>query len=363
VHQVAVNTRYVWLVDMTKVLRHKDLNVIFRQSAPTTVMSTGVAQEPSDHDYLQHHLGDDEDWGIARQVTAAPLTPPQPIDMANQEMTYDKPAPGSSHGAEIHTGQGDTQWLVKKAPPQAPHMVDMDVAANRIAAHSGLEAPATFKMNTPEGGTASAQLMYPGAKDAFPGTGPLDPEKLSDDDMATIQKHHALDWMLSNHDDHNRNFIRTQDGKLVGIDKGQSMKFFNNDRLAWDFFPNAHEPVHNTMYRNMAKGGRQLHDPRQGEVGKYIQGLQDIPDEEYQEMLLPYAQGAADQGELAKDWKAAGYQPHHGGVNVMGDPRIKPNDVAMYLEAATARKNSLMHDFGKLYDKAQAHRNTGTGIV
>lgn len=348
------------------ILRQREIDAIFREADMAAVIG-GAGDELPDHDYLQHHLGDDEDWGVARTAAApaAPkpqLQPAQPVKYENSGLAYDKPAPGSSHGAEIHNDpSGDAQWLVKKAPPQAPHMVDMDVAANRIATHSGLEAPATFKMNTPEGGTASAQLMYPKAKDAFPGK--FDPETLSDDDMATIQKHHALDWMLANHDDHKQNFIRTKDNKLVGIDKGQAMKFFNNDRLHWDFFPNAHEPVHNTMYRNMAKGGRLLHDPRKGALAQYIQGLQDIPDEEYQEMLAPYAQGAADQGQLATDFKASGYQPHHGGVNVMGAPRVKSNDVAGFLEAATARKNSLMNDFGKLYDKALAHHETGSGIT
>lgn len=348
------------------VLRQREIDAIFREAdmAPAIgVMPVGTAPELPDHDYLQHHLGDDEDWGVARTAAATKLQPAQPIDMANQEMTYDKPAPGSSHGAEIHKGAGDTNWLVKKAPPKAKSMVEMDVAANRIASHSGLEAPATFKMNTPEGGIASAQLMYPHAKDAYPGHGKIDPESIPDDDLLTFQKHHALDWMLSNHDDHNRNFIRTQDGKMVGIDKGQAMKFINNDRLHWDFFPNEHEPVHNTLYRNMAQGGRVLNDPRQGELGQYIQGLQDIPDEDYQAMLRPYAEQAAQEGVLAKDFKAAGYQPHHGGVNVMGDPRIPANDPEAFLNTATARKNTLMQDFGKLYDKALSHHNTGTGIA
>ena len=110
----------------------------------------------------------------------------------------------------------------------------------------------------------------------------------------------------------------------------------------------------------MAQGGRQLHDPRQGELGKYIQGLQDIPDEDYQAMLRPYAEGAASQGELAPDSNKQTYW--NSGKTTMGPGRVKPNDVALFLEAAAQRKNNLMNDFGKLYDRAQAHRNTGTGI-
>lgn len=349
------------------ILRHAERDVIFRQSdmAPTVGVIPPVATELPDHDYLQHHLGDDEDWGVQKTAAGQLAPPAQAVDYANSGLDPNtaKPAPGSSHGAEIHSDHsGNAQWLVKKAPPQAQSMVEMDVAANRIASHSGLEAPATFKMNTPEG-TASAQLMYPHAKDAYPGNGKIDPESLPDDDLLTFQKHHALDWMLANHDDHNRNFIRTQDGKMVGIDKGQSMKFINNDRLAWDFFPNEHEPVHNTLYRNMAQGGRVLNDPRQGELGKYIQGLQDIPDEDYQAMLRPYAEQAAKEGMLAKDWKSAGYHPHHGGDLVMADARMPPNDPDAFLNVATQRKNNLINDFGKLYDRALSHHNTGTGIA
>jgi hypothetical protein len=302
-----------------------------------------------DHDYLQHHLGDDEDWRIPRTAAV-----PAAFGTGWPQLNYEKPG-GGSHGAEIHGDGKGGQWLVKKPPPNAPYMADIDVAAGQIAAHSGLEAPATFK--TPTGG--SAQKMYPGAKDAFPGS--FDPESLSDPDLLTIQKHHALDWLMSNHDDHKQNFIRTPDGKLVGIDKGQSMKFINNDRLHWNFYPNEHEPVHNTLYRNFAQGGRQLNDPRQGELGGYIKGLQDIPDHEYRGMLEPYAKGAAAAGELGKDWSKSQYW--NSGHTPMGPGRFKPNDVEGFLQSAVERKNSLMHDFGNLYDKAQAHRATGTKVA
>lgn len=357
------------------ILRQRDRDAIFREAEMAAVIG-GAAEELPDHDWLQHGLGDDEDWGILRRRTtrlnlptppkrrqgAGALTPPSVVHMGD-DLTYSGPAPGSSHGAEIHSGSDGSQWLVKKAPPHAQSMVEMDVAANRLAAHSGLEAPASFKMSTPEGGIASAQQMYPGAKDAYPGKASVKPDAIADNDLLEIQKHHALDWLISNHDDHNRNFIRTQDGQLVGIDKGQAMKFFNNDRLHWDFFPNQHEPVHNTLYRNMAQGGRQLNDPREGELGTYIQGLQDIPDEQYSEMLRPYAEQAAKEGKLALDWKTKGYVPHHGGDWHPADAHIPANDPEAFLKAAVERKNSLMHDFGALYDRARFHAMTGSGIA
>jgi hypothetical protein len=147
----------------------------------------------------------------------------------------------------------------------------------------------------------------------------------------------------------------------VGIDKGQSMKFINNDRLHWNFFPNEHEPVHNTIYRNFAKGGKPIFDPREGELGKYIHGLQSIPDNEYRGMLEPYAKGAAAAGELAPDWNKSQYW--NSGHTQMGPKRFEPNDVEGFLNTAVGRKNSLMHDFGDLFDKAVAHRATGTKIA
>jgi hypothetical protein len=86
--------------------------------------------------------------------------------------------------------------------------------------------------------------------------------------MMTVQKHHALDWLIGNHDAHERQFIRSPEHGLVGIDKGQAFKYFNHDRLDWNYHPNTkyqeHEPVANTVYRNFAKGGRD--ERRLGEV-------------------------------------------------------------------------------------------------
>lgn len=307
------------------------------------------------HDWLQHTLGDDEDWGQEgpRHEAAMPTGLPEGLK-------YHSPAQGSTHNAELwRDPKTDENWLVKHSPPKMGFLADGDVAANHIATQSGVETPATFKTDFGKG-PASAQYMYPGAKDAFPAGKPINPDKLSDDDLMTIQKHHALDWLISNHDSHERQFIRLQDGKLAGIDKGQAFKYFNNDRLHWNFHPNGalyneHEPVYNTLYRNMAKGGRQLFDPRDGELGKYVQGLQDIPDEEFASTLMPYAQGAAKSGMLAKDFS--------GSYDGFGKPRVAPNDPDAFIKAALERKNHLTEDMGGLYDRAMAHRVTGEKIA
>lgn len=310
-----------------------------------------------DHDWTQHTLGDEHYGEHPRRLQAAdgPSAPEPVFDPATSE--FFKEAPGSSHGAKIFRNPTTKEnWLVK--PDSTGGMLAHgDVAAHHIAQLSGVETPPTFKSDI-GGQPASAQLMYEGAKDAFPGY-PLQPDKLSDDDLLAIQKHHALDWLIGNHDGHERQFIRTADGKLVGIDKGQAFKHYNQDRLHWNYHPNSafseHEPVYNTLYRSMAQGGRLLNDPRQGELGKYVQGLQDLDDDDYRASLTPYAQAAAQAGFLGKLWK--GYDGH--------DPKkhFTPNDVNSFLDYALTRKHSLVHDMGDIYDRAMAHRTTGTKIA
>ena len=315
-----------------------------------------------DHDWTQHVLGDRDMWIIARLAApAATMQPYTPGSVKAFDPTGLKPSKGAggSHGATIYSGPNG-EWVIKQPPPDAPYLAYVDVAANHIAQMSGVDTPDTFlsdgKAVGLKPGPISAQVRFPGAKDAYPNK-QFDPEKVSDDDLLTIQKHHALDWLLSNHDSHPMGFIRLQDGRLAGIDKGQAAKYFGQDRLHWNFHPNQDynetEPVYNTLYRNFATGGRQILDPSQGELAKYIQHLQAIPDKEYADIWRPYAEAAAKQGALCHPWHHTGLVPS----------TIPPNDVEAFLKAAVERKHNLAKDFADLYARAVAHRMTGTKIA
>lgn len=301
-------------------------------------------------------------WVIARLAApAATMQPYTPGSVKAFDPTGLKPSKGAggSHGATIYSGPNG-EWVIKQPPPDAPYLAYVDVAANHIAQMSGVDTPDTFlsdgKAVGLNPGPISAQVRFPGAKDAYPNK-QFDPEKVSDDDLLTIQKHHALDWLLSNHDSHPMGFIRLQDGRLAGIDKGQAAKYFGQDRLHWNFHPNQDynetEPVYNTLYRNFATGGRQILDPSQGELAKYIQHLQAIPDKEYADIWRPYAEAAAKQGALCHPWHYTGLVPS----------TIPPNDVEAFLKAAVERKHNLAKDFADLYARAVAHRMTGTKIA
>jgi Transglycosylase SLT domain len=313
-----------------------------------------------DHDWTQHTLGDAEDWPEDNHFRNIDASTGPDVQFPGMDGLQDTGQELGTHKSQVHAdpANGD-KWLIKNTPASAPFLAHGDVATSAIQQHSGLPTPPTFltqNANKP----ASAQLMYPGAKDAFPNK-KVNTETLSDEDLMTIQKHHALDWMISNHDAHGGQFIRDQQGKLIGIDKGQAFRYVNQDRLSHNFHPNSYygeqEPVYNTLYRNYAQGGRQLNDPRQGELGAFIQHLQDTPDEEYRQTLMPYAQQAAAKGSLGS------YNDPDSYSGLTEEQKFPENDPEAFLNHAVDRKNNLMNDMGDLYDRASAYRMTGTKIA
>ena len=76
-------------------------------------------------------------------------------------------------------------------------------------------------------------------------------EKLTAAEIEQLQREHIIDWLISNHDGHMKQFLRTQDNRLVGIDKGQLFKFLGDDELSIMYHPNKtfgeSEPFYNAL--------------------------------------------------------------------------------------------------------------------
>lgn len=256
-----------------------------------------------------------------------------------------------THGAKVYEGTDGTRYLVK--PPKSAadqFLVEVDVAASVLQARAGLAAPDTWVMEV-DGKRASVQRMFD-ASPAFPGG--FSPANLSPADLLAVQQQHVLDWLLGNHDGHLEQFLRLPSGELVGIDKGQAFRWIGQDRLDWNFHPNSHygapPPVYNALWSQFAGGGSvELLDPRSGPLAEFIQGLQDLPDDEIRALFRPYAEGAAARGLLASP------QPTFPGVKV--PPQGLPtNDVEGFLDLLVARKAALDADFTALYLRAAKDR-------
>ena len=264
-----------------------------------------------------------------------------------------------SHGSRIYKDpQGE--WLLKKPNKGNEFLIPLDLATTALQQRMGLPAPETHalpmvsKYGKPY--MATAVKMFPGAQEAW--QHPPHLHDLSPQDLMTVQKHHALDWLLANHDAHTGNWMTTPEHGLVGVDKGQSLKYFGQDKLDPHFKPNyyAREPIHNRLWREYAAGSPgQLNDPREGELGHFVQGLQAIPDEEFADMFRPYAHAAAKAGMLG----TGKYGSPHGDADPnrgLTPPTIPPNDPEAFVNALVARKNSLTNDLGAYFDQAATQR-------
>ncbi|MHC5059384.1 MAG: hypothetical protein ACYTKD_32430, partial [Planctomycetota bacterium] len=94
--------------------------------------------------------------------------------------------------------------------------------------------------------------------------------------------------------------IRTKDGRLVGIDKGQLFRFFGKDRLATTYNPNPERSLYNEAFGAYAEGkdvalAPLAHERMKGLLSK----IDALPDDEFRRILSPYAKRAAKAGRLA----------------------------------------------------------------
>lgn len=244
-----------------------------------------------------------------------------------------------THGAQVAVDEAGKKFLTKPHAPYGDFTSHGEIGASQLAKAVGLSTP---EVHLTKDGTV--QEMVPGAKDAFPGKH-FDPAKLSDKDILDIQKHHVLDWLISNHDAHPGNFLRDEHGNLVEIDKGQAFKHFGSDKLSANYHPNAaygeQEPIYNTLLKAAGAGKVELNDPNKGELANFISKVQGIQPDQLKAMFRPYAESAAKAGQLPG-------APNGGKI---GEAAANPKAVEDFLNKIVARQSNLFDAFGTLHAK------------
>ena len=77
-----------------------------------------------------------------------------------------------------------------------------------------------------------------------------DASDLSESDKIAVATDHMLDWVMSQHDSHKANFIRTKDGVILSLDKEQGFRFIDSDKLSVSYHPNSVEaaPYYNKFW-------------------------------------------------------------------------------------------------------------------
>lgn len=261
-----------------------------------------------------------------------PAWEPEPFAGGDLSLARNQPELGGAHRKSVLLDDDGNQFLFK---PQDEWVARGEAAASEIGIRAGLNVP-RIHLHTFNGEVGTLQRMVPGARNGFPGPASgFDPTKVTRADLATLQQHRALDWMIGNHDAHAGQFIRqgyaTSGGELIGIDKGQAFKHFGNDKLDRKYHPNGKfgeaAPVYNRIEDAYADGS--LPDGAFTSYAKTKPGadstigrLMAIPDDEYRSILTGYA-----RGRYASD----------------------PAGMTQFLDAAVTRKNQLAADMAKYH--------------
>jgi len=149
------------------------------------------------------------------------------------------------------------------------------------------------------------------------------PEKLMPHELEQLQREHVIDWLISNHDAHGKQFLRLKDGRVLGIDKGQLFKHLGDDSLSLEYHPNQGfgfgEPYYNTVMR--AWRDKKIEMNLQSTY-QTIREIEKITNDAYREILRPYA-----------DRRFAG----------------QPLKLKQFYETSLARKNNIRRDFEAFY--------------
>lgn len=130
-------------------------------------------------------------------------------------------------------------------------------------------------------------------------------DQLPDGIAPQLQREHVTDWLVGNYDSHGGNFILDTNGRLVGVDKEQALRYIAqpaSKTMSYSYHPNATygetEPIYNTMYRRFAKGEIDLN--LQDSL-TYIKRVEAIPNSEYREIFRGYAESLNGKGKAAEE--------------------------------------------------------------
>jgi len=175
------------------------------------------------------------------------------IPAPQREYTFAKNAGGGTKPKEIWTDEEGKEYLFKPVKKGDEFVAYGEVAGGHISALVNPKAPKIWLQEL-NGRTGSMQEMLPNGGDL----GDVAIEDLTGAEVQSIMREHVVDWLISNHDGHRRQFLIMGDGSLVGIDKGQAFKYFGKDKLDVDYHPNSQygeeEPIYNKMWRALVAG-------------------------------------------------------------------------------------------------------------
>lgn len=164
--------------------------------------------------------------------------------------TFSGKAGGGTKPKEVWKDENGQEYMFKPVKAGEEFLAYGEAMGGQISRLLNPKAPAVYTIKL--GNRFGSLQAY------VPNEGTLREQNLKVQDLSTsqiqdLQREQIVDWLISNHDAHDNQFLVMDDGSLVGIDKGQAFKYLGNDKLAIDYHPNAKygekEPIYNTLWR------------------------------------------------------------------------------------------------------------------
>lgn len=193
------------------------------------------------------------------------------------------------HTKFVYEAPDGTRWLFK--PVREEFRAYGDKVAEEIARALGVPHPELHVVRM-KGQLGSIQRMYDDVAGPL-GSTPIN--TLTRRQIEQIQREHAYDFLIGNHDGHGGNLLIRKSGDVVGIDKGQLFKFAGKDSISVDYNPNSGYGVtsyYNKSFKSYASGayGRDFAlDPNAKLLRDFLDRLDKLPDDQYLAILKPYS--------------------------------------------------------------------------
>ncbi len=282
-----------------------------------------------------------------QQVTTKVPAPVADDEFAKLSFTHDGSASalGGVHEKHFYRDQTGRRWLFKPDKASGGAAAAAEAVTATVWRRAGLPS-LDVRLKTLGGKEGCVQPLLAGAESC-----PSDVRKLSEKEVRQLAAEHVASWALSDHDGHAQNYLRTKEGGLVRVDRGQAFRYFGADRLDPGYHPNktfgTPRPLHYALYEAAAKG-EVAFDPRW--ILPAIKAFEAIPDPQYREMLRPVAEAGVKGGQ------AGWLEPmRRGAAKRLGTPSVPAAEIAeQFLRTACERKASLRKEFSKFLSKALA---------
>jgi hypothetical protein len=209
-------------------------------------------------------------------------------------------------------------------------------------------------------------IIMPFISDAKPNTFDLEKSdwisKLTVSDIKTIQRLHIVDYIISNLDTHGETTIRVND-KLIGIDRGQSLRYMSNvlratkpgmgedtlDRLST---PVGAKSVYSEFFKAARDGKIQV---KRESVEDIIKKIESLSDKEFIDDMSDYLESFKDKYLISMKSAARGKPGNKTYWKGLSSDEIQ-DDIEGIVKKMIDRKNNIRNAVDNFYNKIEKNK-------